>query len=81
MIRDNFDNVAVTTDFTKTAVTGGYECAYTPKTALADGQHTISIEASDNDGNKASAKTLNRATGVILLILGVVVLGFSFLSK
>ena len=31
--------------------------------------------------NKASAKTLNRATGVILLILGVVVLGFSFLSK
>ena len=52
------DNVAVTTDFTKTAVTGGYECAYTPKTALADGQHTISIEASDNDGNKASAKTV-----------------------
>lgn len=31
--------------------------------------------------NKASAKTLNRATGVILLILGVVVLGFSFLTK
>lgn len=52
------DNVAVTTDFTITAVTGGYECTYTPKTALADGQHTISIEASDNDGNKASAKTV-----------------------
>lgn len=52
------DNVAVTTDFTKTAVTGGYECTYTPKTALADGQHTVSIEASDNDGNKASAKTV-----------------------
>ena len=30
--------------------------------------------------NKASAKTLNRATGVILVILGIVVLGFSFLN-
>ena len=30
--------------------------------------------------NKASAKTLNRATGVILVILGIVVLGFSFLK-
>ena len=30
--------------------------------------------------NKASAKTLNRATGVILVILGVVVLGFSMMK-
>ena len=30
--------------------------------------------------NKASAKTLNRATGVILVILGVVVLGFSMIK-
>lgn len=30
--------------------------------------------------NKASAITLNRATGVILVILGIVVLGFSFVS-
>lgn len=30
--------------------------------------------------NKAAPKTLNRATGVILVVLGVVVLGFSFLS-
>ena len=30
--------------------------------------------------NKASAKTLNRATGVILVILGVVVLGFKYLA-
>ena len=30
--------------------------------------------------NKASAKMLNRATGIILVILGVVVLGFSFFS-
>ncbi len=30
--------------------------------------------------NKTAPKTLNRATGVILVVLGVVVLGFSFLS-
>ena len=30
--------------------------------------------------NRASAKTLNRATGIILVILGVVVMGFQFLS-
>lgn len=31
--------------------------------------------------NKATPKTLNRATGVVLVILGVVVLGFSLLGK
>ena len=30
--------------------------------------------------NRASAKTLNRATGVILVVLGVLVLGFSFIK-
>ena len=30
--------------------------------------------------NKATPETLNRATGVILVILGIVVLGFSMLS-
>ena len=30
--------------------------------------------------NKASAKTLNRATGVVLVILGIVILGFNLLS-
>ena len=30
--------------------------------------------------NRASAKTLNRATGVILVILGIVVMGFQFLA-
>lgn len=31
--------------------------------------------------NKASPKTLNRATGVILVILGAAVLGFSYINK
>ena len=30
--------------------------------------------------NRAQPKTLNRATGIILVILGVVVMGFNWLS-
>ena len=52
------DGAKVTTAFTKTTITGGYECSYTLGTALADGAHTISIEASDFDGNAATAKTV-----------------------
>lgn len=32
------------------------------------------------DANKATPKTLNRATGVILVVLGIVVMAFSLLS-
>ena len=31
--------------------------------------------------NKAEPKTLNRATGVVLVVLGIVVMGFKFLAK
>ena len=30
--------------------------------------------------NKADAKTLNRATGVVLVVLGIVIMGFKLLS-
>lgn len=49
-------NAAITTGITKTPVSGGYNCSYTPTTALSDGQHTIKIDASDHDGN-ASIQT------------------------
>lgn len=42
----------------KTAITGGYKCTYTPGTALADSSHTIKIDASDNDGNAATQKSV-----------------------
>lgn len=41
---------------TKTSVTNGYSCSVKPS-ALADGVHTITITASDNDGNAASTVT------------------------
>lgn len=43
---------------TKTAVTGGYECSYTPTSALADGSHTIKVDVSDYDGNAATTKSV-----------------------
>lgn len=43
---------------TKTAIEGGYQCTYTPATALSDGNHTIKVDASDNDGNAATQKSV-----------------------
>lgn len=36
------------------SVTNGYDCTYTPQTALADGAHTFTVDVSDNDGNAAT---------------------------
>lgn len=46
----------ITTGLTKTAITGGYRCIYTA--TLADGAHTLKINAKDNDGNAATQKTV-----------------------
>lgn len=63
----NPDTIGITIDsgskvtgsaITKTAITGGYDCTYTPTTALSDGSHTIKIDASDNDGNAATQKSV-----------------------
>lgn len=50
------DGTAISS-ITKTAVTGGYKCTCKPASALKDGSHTISITATDNDGNASAAKT------------------------
>lgn len=42
----------------KTSISNGYRCTYTPETALGDGQHTIKFDASDNDGNAATQKSI-----------------------
>lgn len=39
---------------TKTAIANGYQCSYTPPTALADGAHTVKFDVSDFDGNPAT---------------------------
>lgn len=40
-----------------TPVTGGYNCTYTPQSALSDGSHTITVNVADNDGNTGTQKT------------------------
>lgn len=37
-----------------TQVTNGYDCTYTPPSALSDGSHTVTINVSDFDGNAAT---------------------------
>lgn len=39
---------------TKTSVTNGYQCSYTPSSALGDGSHTAKFDVSDYDGNAAA---------------------------
>lgn len=58
----NADTISVTIDGTKytsginkTAITNGYSCTYVPDTALADGSHTVTVAATDNDGNTKTA--------------------------
>lgn len=40
-----------------TAITNGYSVTYTPASVLSDGVHTVTVNASDNDGNAAEAKS------------------------
>ena len=49
---------AITSGITKTTTSNGYSCSYTPTSALADGSHTIKINATDNDGNAATQKSV-----------------------
>ena len=42
----------------KESITNGYKCTYTPTSALGDGSHTIKFDASDNDGNAATQKSI-----------------------
>lgn len=51
-------NPKVTSGIKTTVVSGGYECSYTPAKSLQDGNHTVKFDASDNDGNAATTKSV-----------------------
>jgi len=56
-VKLKIDNTAYTvtsTGMASTGITNGYQFVFTPSSALADGEHTITINASDNDGNAAT---------------------------
>lgn len=46
------------TAIVKKAIENGFQCSYTPETALSDGNHTIKVDAKDNDGNAAVQKAV-----------------------
>lgn len=52
------DTGEITSGITKNAITNGYLCSYKIPNALSDGNHTISVNASDNDGNSATERTV-----------------------
>lgn len=57
----NVDSVKVKLDGTEVSGVGRVstnQFSYTPATALSDGSHTVTINASDNDGNAATAKSV-----------------------
>lgn len=52
------DGTAVASNtITNTVIDNGYSFTYTPASAISDGNHTVTINISDNDGNKATEKS------------------------
>ncbi len=44
-------------EITHSAVTNGYSFTFTPASPMGDGSHTVTVDASDNDGNAAAQKS------------------------
>ncbi len=55
----------------KEEIANGYKCTYTPDTALSDGNHTIKLDASDNDGNAASQVSVSIKIDTVPPVLNV----------
>lgn len=55
----------------KTAITNGYSCSYTPSSALSDGSHTAQANASDYDGNAATAVSTSFTIDTVPPVLNV----------
>lgn len=54
-----------------TKVSNGYDCTYTPPTALSDGPHTVTINVKDNDGNSATQASRTFTVDTIPPILNI----------
>lgn len=69
-IDDNTYNQA-SAGMVKTDITNGYQFVYTPQTAIADGSHTITIDAQDNDGNSATTITASFKVDTVPPVLSI----------
>jgi hypothetical protein len=64
-----------------TAVSGGYDCTYTPQTALSDGSHTVTIDVSDNDLNTATQASRSYTVDTVAPSLNVTNPANNFLTN
>lgn len=55
----------------KTAVTNGFQCTYTPDTALGEGAHSAVFNVSDNDGNAAEAASVSFTVDTVPPVLNI----------
>lgn len=53
------------------AISNGYSFTYTPSAALSDGDHTVTVDATDNDGNAASQKSTTFKVDTIPPVLNI----------
>lgn len=85
----NPDTIAITLDsgskitagITKTAITGGYQCTYTPTADLSQGSHTVKVDATDRDGNTAVQKTLSFTCDTVNPVLTVTAPATGLITK
>lgn len=70
-VTDADSGSAVTSGITKTTITNGYQCSYAIPTALSEGNHTIKVNAKDNDGNAATQRTVTFKVDVTPPVLSV----------
>jgi hypothetical protein len=76
------DGTAVASGTIKTtAITNGYSVTYTPATALGDGNHVVSINVKDNDGNAAVEKTTTYKIDTVPPTLNVSAPAAGFISN
>ena len=66
-------------DMTCSAVTGGYDCTFTPG-GLTDGEHTVTVSVSDHDGNAAAQATRTYIIDTVPPVLNVTVPADGFLT-
>lgn len=66
------DGVPVSAEsITHSAITNGYTFTFTPPVAMGDGAHTVTVSASDYDGNQADQKTTTFTVDTIPPVLNV----------
>lgn len=56
---------------TVTSITNGYSITYVPQSALSDGNHTVTVNCSDNDGNPAVQKSISFTVDTIPPVLSI----------